>query len=100
MSSIPSHCTLGMNELLKFALEAHSYALFDVLHNPVPLHISGCRGRRTSSMGGEWPDMENSQRSVSGGDRERCSGKIKPLREALNIFEVARATIQDSAGLF
>jgi uncharacterized protein len=28
------------------------------------------------------------------------NGKIKLLREALNTFEVARATVQDSAGLF
>jgi hypothetical protein len=28
------------------------------------------------------------------------NGKIKLLREALNSFEVARATVQDSAGLF
>ncbi|HTF67169.1 MAG TPA: nuclear transport factor 2 family protein [Edaphobacter sp.] len=28
------------------------------------------------------------------------NGKIKLLREALNIFEVARATVQDSAGVF
>ena len=28
------------------------------------------------------------------------NGKIKLFREALNTFEVARATVQDSAGLF
>jgi uncharacterized protein len=28
------------------------------------------------------------------------NGKIKLMREALNTFEVARATMQDSAGLF
>jgi len=28
------------------------------------------------------------------------NGKIKLFREALNIFEVARANVQDSAGLF
>jgi hypothetical protein len=28
------------------------------------------------------------------------NGKIKLLRESLNTFEVARATVQDSAGLF
>ena len=28
------------------------------------------------------------------------NGKIKLLREALNSLEVARATVQDSAGLF
>jgi len=28
------------------------------------------------------------------------NGKIKLMREALNTFEVARATVQDSAGLF
>jgi uncharacterized protein len=28
------------------------------------------------------------------------NGKIKLLREALNSFEVARATVQDSAGMF